>query len=42
MAPMPWTVHPPSYHDPVPPQVPNGDLYDVINDGFGGDVQLTR
>jgi hypothetical protein len=28
--------HPPSYHDPRLRQVPNGYLYDVITNGFGG------
>ena len=28
--------HPPSYHDPRLLQVPNGYLYDVITNGFGG------
>jgi hypothetical protein len=28
--------HPPSYHDPRLRQVPNGYIYDVITNGFGG------
>lgn len=28
--------HPPSYHDPRLRQVPNGYIYDVISNGFGG------
>jgi hypothetical protein len=28
--------HPPSYHDPRLRQVPNGYLFDVITNGFGG------
>jgi hypothetical protein len=28
--------HPPSYHDPRLRQVPNGYIYDVVTNGFGG------
>jgi len=34
--------HPPSYHDPRLRQVPNGYLYDVITNGFGGMLSYSQ